>query len=370
MLTKIKINNFKGFDNTYTFCLGDTNSFNFNTECIRNSIVNKAIIYGYNGCGKSNLALAIFDIVSHISDNNFQPEKYKNYLNADSNKGIATFEFEFKFDTNTVYYKYTKTNYEELVSEKLTINNKEFCSIDREKDSILNTSLSGTENLNKDLSRSKISAIKYINANSLLDDTLENNIFKEFIYFINHMLLFRNLEDRFYIGLEQGGRKIEKDIVEHGNLKDFETFLNDSGVKCKLAERKDSDNEGIDFVFQNKTIPFHNIASSGTQSLALFYFWLQRLKDEKYCSFLFIDEFDAFYHHTLSRAIIIKLKEIYNIQVILSTHNTSIISNDILRPDCYFLMDEQRIRPLTKCTDRELREGHNIEKMYRANSFE
>jgi len=27
-------------------------------------------------------------------------------------------------------------------------------------------------------------------------------------------------------------------------------------------------------------------------------------------------------------------------------------------------MDEEQIRPLTKCTDRELREGHNIEKLY------
>jgi hypothetical protein len=33
-------------------------------------------------------------------------------------------------------------------------------------------------------------------------------------------------------------------------------------------------------------------------------------------------------------------------------------------------MDEKQIRPLTESTDRELREGHNIEKMYRANSFE
>jgi len=62
----------------------------------------------------------------------------------------------------------------------------------------------------------------------------------------------------------------------------------------------------------------------GTVSLTLFYFWYQRLKDKEKCSFLFIDEFDAFYHHALARTIIERLKEVENTQVLLTTHNTSI----------------------------------------------
>ena len=371
MLTKIEINNFKSFNETFIFDLSETNSFVFNQECIKNNIVNKAIIYGHNSCGKSNLALAIFDIVSHISDKRSAPEKYTNYLNANSNKNTARFKFEFKFDENTLSYEYTKNNYDELIFEKILINNDEFCSIDRDNSYILNTVAIGTENLKKDLSNSNISIVKYINMNAVLENNEKNAVFTSFINFVNHMLLFRNLDDRFYIGLEQDRHKIEEDIIEHDNLKDFETFLNDAGIKCNLKIRDDSfNNKGIDFVFNNRTIPLFKIASSGTISLTLFYFWYQRLKERENCSFLFIDEFDAFYHHTLSRTIIEKLKEICNTQVILTTHNTSIISNDLLRPDCYFLMDEQQIRPLTKCTDRELREGHNIEKMYRANSFE
>ncbi len=56
-------------------------------------------------------------------------------------------------------------------------------------------------------------------------------------------------------------------------------------------------------------------------------------------------------------------------QVILTTHNTSLMSNDLLRPDCYFLMYKDKINPLSELTDKELRLAHNIEKMYRAGAF-
>ena len=370
MLTKIEINNFKSFNETFIFDLSDTNSFAFNQNCIKNNIVNKAIIYGQNGCGKSNLALAIFDIISHISDKKFAPERYINYTNANNAKDTTNFKFEFKFDDDILIYEYSKTNHEQLVEEKLIINKNEFISIDRNTNYILKTTAKGTESLNKDLSNNNISIVKYLNTNSVLEDNKDNTAFKKLTNFINHMLLFRNLDDRFYIGLEQGSHVIEEDIIEHDNLRDFEKFLNDAGIKCKLNKRDNNLQKGIDFVFENNSIPFFEIASSGTVSLTLFYFWYQRLKQKEHCSFLFIDEFDAFYHHSLSRTIIERLKEVSNTQVILTTHNTSTISNDLLRPDCYFLMDEKQIRPLTKCTDRELREGHNIEKMYRANSFE
>ena len=100
----------------------------------------------------------------------------------------------------------------------------------------------------------------------------------------------------------------------------------------------------------------------------MFYFWLQRLREEEKVSFLFIDEFDAFYHHELSAFLVNELKKT-GIQFILTTHNTSIIINDLLRPDCYFLIYKESIKSLAKCTSKELREAHNIEKMYKAGLF-
>lgn len=370
MLAKIEVTNFKSFNDNFIFDLSDTSSFNFNPECIRNKIVNKAIIYGQNGCGKSNLGFAIFDLVAHLTDKQTREEYYQNYLNADSNETVATFKFTFKFDDNIVEYFYTKTEYKMLKSEKLNINGNVFASIDKNKSNIFETSAKGAENLNRDMQDSNISIISYILNNTVLEENNINKVFKKFIDFVNKMLYFRTLDDKVHMGLEQSIGSVQKDIIERGNLKDFESFLNNVGIKCNLKEKKVDNFPLIYFEFKNKDMNFIDIASSGTRSLALFYFWYQRLKEENQVSFLFIDEFDAYYHHDLSWVIIERLKEIVNTQVIVTTHNTSIISNDLLRPDCYFLMSSDKIVSIAKSTEKELREAHNIEKMYRAGSFE
>ena len=91
MLKNVEITNFKNFNEKFIFDLSDTNSFLFNEECIQNGIVNTGVIYGRNGCGKSNLGLAVFDLVSHLTDKEFKSEKYNNYLNADNPNIYATF---------------------------------------------------------------------------------------------------------------------------------------------------------------------------------------------------------------------------------------------------------------------------------------
>jgi AAA15 family ATPase/GTPase len=370
VLAKIEITNFKSFNDNFIFDLSETSSFNFNPECIKNKIVNKAIIYGQNGCGKSNLGFAIFDLISHLTDKETEPTYYKNYLNADSNEKVATFKFTFKFDGDTVEYCYAKTEYKMLKSEKLTINENIFALIDKEKSNIFETFAKGAENLNRDMGDSNISIISYILKNTVLEENDTNTIFKRFIDFVNKMLYFRTLDDKVHMGLEQSIGSVQKDIIERGNLLDFESFLNSVGIKCKLIEKKVDNLTLIYFKFKNKDMSFIETVSSGTKTLALFYFWYQRLKEENKVSFLFIDEFDAYYHHTLSRVVIERLREVKNTQVIVTTHNTSIISNDLLRPDCYFLMYPDKIKSLARSTQKELREAHNIEKMYRAGSFE
>ena len=41
-----------------------------------------------------------------------------------------------------------------------------------------------------------------------------------------------------------------------------------------------------------------------------------------------------------------------------------------MRPDCYFILTENKITSLTNATDRELREGHNLEKLYKSGEFD
>lgn len=56
-------------------------------------------------------------------------------------------------------------------------------------------------------------------------------------------------------------------------------------------------------------------------------------------------------------------------QIFTSSHNTYLMTNDLLRPDCNFILNENKIKPLCDCTDKELRFGHNIEKLFRGNTF-
>lgn len=86
-------------------------------------------------------------------------------------------------------------------------------------------------------------------------------------------------------------------------------------------------------------------------------------------SFVFIDEFDAFYHFDLSMNIIRKLYTITNVQIFTTTHNTDIMSNDLLRPDCYFIINNNKLKSIATSTEKELRKAHNLQKMYKAGAF-
>lgn len=368
MLTKFSVSNFKGFQSDFTLTLKDANGYTFNQECIKDGVVNTALIYGHNGVGKSNLGLALFDIISHLTENNTIESEYDFYLNAYSRTKTATFSYEFLIDSTVVTYEYEKEDREAIISESFSIGGELLAHIDRNKEETATFNLKGTESLNRKVANKGLSILKYIKNNSVLEEDSKNTIFLRFFDFIEGMLFFRSLEKNAYIGLEIGRTVVLEDIIEKDNIKDFEAFLNKAGVECALTVVERFDKNTLAFEFKDTTIPFESIASQGTRALTIFYFWLQRVKEENKVSFLFIDEFDAFYHHELSALIVEELKKT-GIQFILTTHNTSIITNDLLRPDCYFLMNKENIRSLAKSTSKELREAHNIEKMYKANTF-
>lgn len=368
MLIKFKVSNFKCFEEDFVLDFSSSNGYTFNTECIKNSNVNCAVIYGYNGAGKSNLGLAIFDLIEHLTDKKRNEKLYNNYINAYSQTNIARFSYEFLINGIIVKYEYEKSDYKTIVSEHLWIDSNKVVAFDRRNgNNQFEVNLKGVNTLNNIINDNQLSVLKYIRNNSVLDNNPVNEAFLGLFNFAEHMLFFRSLEDRTFLGGNYESKRITDEIIEKDKVQDFEKFLNDANIKCKLCVVDVLDKKELAFDFGKKRILFTEIISTGTSSLMLFYFWyLQILNSE--VSMVFIDEFDAFYHHDLSRLIINKLKE-SGIQFIVTTHNTSIMSNDLMRPDCYFLMNKKRILPLSKCTDRELREAHNIEKIYKANGF-
>ena len=185
MLSKFIVNNFKNFENELVFNLSNIKNYEFNSECVKDSTINKAIVYGPNGSGKSNLGFAIFDIVSHLTDKNKQPEFYTNYLFGGDADRIATFQYFFTFDNKTLEYHYGKRSQDEIVFEKLSIDGKDVISIDKRLSTEAKIELKGAETLNKDMRSTKISVIKYILSNSILENNATNQVLASFNKFVD-----------------------------------------------------------------------------------------------------------------------------------------------------------------------------------------
>jgi hypothetical protein len=185
--------------------------------------------------------------------------------------------------------------------------------------------------------------------------------------FVGSMLWFRNLDVREIIGgLDNSVTMLDEYIISNNLLNDFAVFLEEvSEQKFKLVS--DQTGKQLFCKINNVLVPFYIIASTGTQSLRLLYFWMQKMKD--LASFVFIDEFDAFYHFKLAFEVCRRLFSL-NCQVFTSSHNTYLMTNDLLRPDCNFILNNNKIKPLNECTGKELRFGHNIEKLFRGGTFE
>ena len=105
MLMRFEVENFKIFKTKTVLDLANTKSYEFNSDCIQNGLVGKGIIYGKNGCGKSNLGLAIFDLVAHLTDKDISIQPQYHYLHAELPNETAKFKYIFNFGGNIVEYR-------------------------------------------------------------------------------------------------------------------------------------------------------------------------------------------------------------------------------------------------------------------------
>lgn len=364
MLTRFSVENFKNFEDKITWDLSNTNNYGFNTQLISNETITKGLIYGPNGSGKSNLGLALFDIILHLTDKEKLFDKYRIYLNLNSDKKFATFEYVFKFDESELIYQYKKENATTLLEERLFINGKEMIFFDfgKQQGFVL---LEGAQNLNL-ISDSPISRVKYVRSNAILVDNEANQVFHKFMDFVERMLLFYSLDHRGYQGFCVGVEQVTKRIIEDHKTREFQEFLVENGIEYELIEDSFDEEKILLCDYKKGKANFLSIASTGTLSLSLFYYWYIRFQS---ASLVFIDEFDAFYHFEISTNIIKLLRGLKN-QIFLTTHNTDLMSNDLLRPDCYFIISNNKIRSLSDSTSKELRMAHNLQKMYKAGAFD
>ena len=374
MLRRFEVENFRGFQDRIVLDL-TAGRYDFNPQVESEGLVKNAIVYGRNGSGKSSLGAALFDIILHLTDKDSMPaEMMVPYRNLDNLDKDVLFRYEFQFGHDRVIYEYAKRDSRDLVWERLSLNAE--CLIDYvffdSSRHFVAKSLVG--DLNIDLDDNKLSVVKYIYRNTPTDRV---PVVAKLVRFCESMLWYRSLSDgNKYAGFTNGAAELNEILYASGKLKVFQTFLRENGVSYELLFRPVQGKHVLFVRFRDAEAPFPTVASTGTMALYLFFVW--SISALPKVSLLFIDEFDAFLHYESSAAIVRRLNEVKTAQTFLTTHNTSLMNNELTRPDCCFLLSDEedgaggsriQIKSLANSTEREVRRVHNLEKMYRNGVF-
>ena len=380
MLKKFALKNYKNFKDEISIDFENTAGYQFSTDCITDGIISKMLIYGRNATGKTNLGKALIDIYitmfggRHYIDTGI-------FLNADSIDETVVFSYEFRFESNELVYRYARFSNQELRDEELIIDGKTIFSCDFENDKFdfknleyINAETASIDRYlqsmdvgdEEEIQEPKLPFLRWLISNVALGN---DSILIKLANYVRRMLMVtagngmlkmpRRMNGSFYELLEDSNR-----------LKDLEDFLNEMGIECKLILKKLPDGQRELYFWHEKLVPFYETASSGTLALVDIY---RRLIPKSWDpSFIYLDEFDAFYHYEMAEKVINFFKRRYpKCQIIMTSHNTNLMTNRLMRPDCLFILSRVgTLTALCNATERELREGHNLEKMYISGEFD
>lgn len=379
MLKQFRIENYKNFKKPLTVDFAKVGGYQFSQDCLTDNKIGKMLIYGRNATGKTNLGSAICDIA--YSAAYLLRADETGFANAESEADTVTFFYLFEFDGTEIEYAYEKASTSRYQTERLRIGglpvfdfnyvtgeccldhleaiSSETIQVDRFLEA-LHDDRSGEEG-----PRQPICFLRWLFTNSAYD---RSSPFAKMHRFVSGMCLMPTgaLSQRRFPRLAPAFRDIDGE-----NLQVFERFLNKMGIECRLAVRRLPDgNYDLYFRKGKRLLPFFESASSGT--IALYNLYRRFVARMQSLSFCYIDEFDAFFHYEMSERFVRFFKQEYpDCQIIFTTHNTNLMTNRIMRPDCLFILSSDgRLTPLNEATPRELREGHNLEKMYISGEFE
>ncbi len=380
MLKKFTLKNYKNFKDEISIDFENIAGYQFSTDCITDGTISKMLIYGRNATGKTNLGKALIDLYTIVSGG----RRYTDtgiFLNADSTDETAIFSYEFRFDNNELVYRYARFSNQELRDEELLIDGKQIyrCDFEHNQFDVKNLEYINAETASTDryfqsvetgdseeLQEPRLPFLRWLINNVALS---RDSILIKLANYARRMLMIKagdamlripgRMNDGFYELLEDSDQ-----------LKFLENFLNEMGIECRLILKKLPDGQRELYFWHEKLVPFYETASSGT--LALVDLYRRLIPKSRVPSFLYLDEFDAFYHYEMAEKVISFFKKRFSeCQIIMTSHNTNLMTNRFMRPDCLFILSgEGTLTALCNATERELREGHNLEKMYISGEFD
>ena len=359
MLLRFCVEGYRGFSNRLEFDLSKTRDYRFNSDAILDGVVKDALVYGRNGVGKTNLGMAILDGRNNVALDTLGHRANGTFLNADKGCSSARFSYLLSIDGRKILYEYSKGAKGVLSSEKLAIDGETVFSIDESGNMAV-------DNLADFTSGTLVVKDKEIILGLSFLSYMCTNTPKKLLGPVFSLYQF--------LGAMQfnGGSTLLDDIttvIEADKAHDLEMFLRNYGIDESLVVQPDV--SGVQVLYMKKherVIPFADACSSGTRALVRLFAIRELGKSRP--SLLFLDEFDACFHHDLAESVLSSMLSDRSMQVIATTHNTDLFSNKTLRPDCLFVLSNSGIVAAADATDRELREGHNLERLYKAGEFD
>ena len=365
MIKRFEVSGYKNFKDKMVLDFSNTANYKFNNDCLMDGFIGKMIIYGRNSVGKTNFCKALCDITdgfTNYSNRSIDAPYDETYLNAEITHDYAKFVYVFQFGDNEVTYTYHRNQYLNLIYEKMMINSSVFFVYDHNNPSINDLEevikIAPTLNL-EDL---KIySILEYIYNNIKVDK--EHPLVKTYKF---SQRMYGNTNAESFLSEKT---PVNKTLLEEENLKEFKNLLRDAGISDDVVILDDNDGQKRLYFNTSPPLLFTKVASSGTKNLLLFFLFYKVIAKIE-IPFFCIDEFDAFYHFELAEHILNLIKKLDKTQFIITSHNTNLLSNKLMRPDTAFILTGNTISSLADSTNRELREGHNLAKLYMSGEFD
>ena len=365
MLIRFWVEGFRRFGERIGLDLTDKKNYRFGEECVRGDFLDKIVILGGNNQGKTAFGFAMSDIASVAGD--FQKDIGQKdpecFLNKDVGADKATFHYELAKKGSVITYEYSKSAPDELVSEMLCIDRTVVFRYDLSKspevsfDPILFGSSEPPEpdgrrsmvlmmaDRNRAPSESPIGAVRDFALNSLY-----------------YMAMWKM---DVHIGKMDGNDNVERFIIERNLVQEFSRFLSEV---CWVDTEFEVSEGRLYMKKKNGLVPLLYGASRGTMILCRLFCWIKRSGDRD--ALVYFDDIDDMFHHRTAENVIRYIITNNRSQCIFVTHNTGIVSNNFMRPDCCFIMDGGQLRSLASLTDKDIRRGHNLEKMLREGEFD
>ena len=367
MLLKFWVQGYRCFFERTEIDFTDKKNYRFGRECVRGDLLDKVVILGNNGSGKTSFGYALLDITSTLTGFNKDVGQCNPvcFINGSGKNDHAVFHYEFAYHGSTVIYEYGKRSCDVLKSESLSVDRHVIFDYDLDDmgSAVFDLGSLGSGRIPVPELDGSMPLLRLIGDSVRLDPSSPVASVLEFAR--NSIYYMAMWKVDVHIGFMDEEDDIERFIVENGLVEELMQFLgNECGSPVRLSARDGS----LMVDAGSKEYPFLQIASRGTAILCRLFCWNRRSRDKG--AIMFFDDFDDLFDHRTAENVMTHIIRSSQAQCVFVTHNTSLFSSDTLRPDCCFIMKDGVLRSIPSLTDKSIRKGHNLEKMLRDGEFD